>query len=274
MTQRTVPRKIVLGVRYDGSAYHGWQTQDNVVTVQLKLERALSEVANHPVSVVCAGRTDAGVHATGQVVHFMSDADRSLHAWTFGANSNLPPDICVTFAHFVSNDFHARFSATARRYRYIVFNHAIRPGILRHGVGWYYKPLDVARMQAACDHLMGEHDFSGFRGRGCQAKSPVRTIESITVTRQRRMVIVDVRANAFLLHMVRNLVGVLVEIGSGEKSPVWAKEVLESRDRCQGGVTIAPNGLYLVEVTYPDHFEIPRNPVGPFFLPDSQRDDV
>ncbi len=259
--------RIALALRYDGANYHGWQVQDDVKTVQSMVERALSAVADRPVSVVCAGRTDAGVHATGQVIHFDTTAQRSDHAWVFGANSNLPPDISVLWAKTVTEDFHARYSATARRYRYVLFNHEIRPGILRKAVGWYYRPLDEKRMQEGAQYLLGEHDFTSFRGTGCQAKNPMRRIHQIEISRIRRMVVIEVQANAFLLHMVRNIAGVLIAIGSGEQPPEWARDVLNARDRTQGGVTVAPQGLYLVEVNYPPEFELPRTPLGPFFLP-------
>lgn len=260
-------KRIALGIRYDGSAYHGWQVQDDLSTVQFALERALSRVANHSVNVVCAGRTDAGVHATSQIIHFDTEADREDHSWVFGANSNLPADIRVLWAKPVSHDFHARFSATARRYRYLLYNHDVKPGILRHFVGWYHKPLDEMRMQEAANYLLGEYDFSAFRGAGCQAKRPVRTLQEFKITRQRRLVIIEVQANAFLLHMVRNMVGTLIKVGCGDASPEWVNEVLLSRDRREGGVTIAPNGLYLVSVNYPSEFQLPETPIGPFFLP-------
>jgi tRNA pseudouridine38-40 synthase len=262
------PKRIALALRYDGAHYHGWQMQDAMLpTVQLYVQRALSRVANHPVVVTCAGRTDAGVHAACQVIHFDTTAERTDYSWVFGANSNLPADISVLWAKPVPQDFHARFSATARRYRYIIFNHDVRPGILRHAVGWFHKKLDVKRMQAAANYLVGEHDFSGYRGSGCQSKSPIRDVMEFKIMRQRRMVILEIKANAFLLHMVRNIAGVLIEIGCGEKEPEWAKEILDCRDRTQGGVTIIPNGLYLVEINYPEKFDLPRMPVGPFFLP-------
>ncbi len=259
--------RISLGIRYDGAAYHGWQSQDNLSTVQQRLELALARVADHPISLTCAGRTDAGVHACAQVVHFDSDAVRSEHSWMFGANSNLPSDIRVIWAKTMTQDFHARFSATGRRYRYIIFNNEVRPGILRHAVGWYYKPLDTDKMRQAANYLIGEHDFSAYRGAGCQAKTTNRTIYELTVQRQRRMIILEVHANAFLLHMVRNIAGVLIEVGNGNREPEWAKEVLDSRDRRKGGVTISPYGLYLVKVDYPKEFELPSMPMGPFFLP-------
>jgi tRNA pseudouridine38-40 synthase len=260
-------QRMALALRYDGTNYHGWQVQEGLRTIQNTVEHALSAVADQPIFVTCAGRTDAGVHAEGQVIHFDTPVFRSERAWVFGANSNLPHDISVLWAQQVTEDFHARYSAQARRYRYILYNHEIRPGILRKAVGWYYRPLDEKLMQQAATHLLGEHDFSSFRGADCQAKSPVRTIYQIEIIRIRRMIVIEVQANAFLLHMVRNIVGALIAIGSGEKSPEWMKDILVARDRKQGGVTIAPQGLYLVEVTYPADFKLPRIPLGPFFLP-------
>lgn len=260
-------QRIALCVRYDGARYHGWQSQEGLQTVQGCLERALSYVADHPVAVTCAGRTDAGVHATGQVVHFDTYANRNDHAWVFGANSNLPSDISVGWAKHVWQDFHARYSALARRYRYIIYNHEIRPGILRSAVGWHYRLLNEQRMHEGGQYLLGEHDFSAFRGAGCESQTPIREIFDLEVTRYRRMVMIDVRANAFLLHMVRNIVGVLVAVGGGDKPAEWVKEILESRDRRHGAVTIQPNGLYLVEVKYPEECDLPTVPLGPFFLP-------
>lgn len=260
-------KRIALCLRYEGTLYHGWQYQEELMTLQGKVEKAVSYVANHPISVTCSGRTDAGVHATCQIVHFDTSANRDDHAWIFGVNSNLPADICVVWAKHVWMNFHARFSALARRYKYIIYNHEIRPGILRNAIGWYYRLLDADLMQQAGQFLLGEHDFSAFRGAGCQSSTPIRQIFNIEVVRYRRMVIVDIQANAFLLHMVRNIVGVLVAIGSGEKPPEWAQEVLQSRDRRYGGITIQPNGLYLVEVKYPEEFDLPQVPPGPFFLP-------
>lgn len=243
--------RIALGIRYDGSAYHGWQFQGGHKTVQGEVERALSTVADHTVSTVCAGRTDAGVHASGQVVHFDTTSYRSGHDWIFGANSNLPSDISILWAKEVDEHFNARFSAQARRYRYVIYNHEIRPGILRKAMGWYYRLLDENQMRMAAQYFIGEHDFRSFQGAGCQSKISVRTIFQIEIFRIQRMVVVDIRGNSFLLHMVRNIIGVLVAIGSGEKKPEWAGIVLKAKDRRQGGVTVSPNGLYLVEVTYP-----------------------
>ena len=259
--------RMALALRYDGTAYHGWQVQNNLKTVQKTLEQALSRVADHPVTVTCAGRTDAGVHASAQVVHFDTEAKRSDYSWVFGTNSNLPHDISVLWVKSVSSQFHARFSAMARRYRYVLYNHEIRPGILRNAVGWYHRPLDEKRMQEAATHLIGEHDFSSFRGADCQAKSPIRTVHEIEIYRVRRMLVIEIQANAFLLHMVRNVAGVLVAIASGDRPPEWAKAVLTAYDRRQAGMTISPRGLYLVEVSYPLEFKLPRMPLGPFFLP-------
>jgi len=259
-------KRISLAVRYDGSQYHGWQSQDEVVSVQQCVERALSRVANQSISVVCAGRTDAGVHATAQVIHFDTEVDRTEQSWVFGANSNLPADITILWAKIVDRDFHARFSAKARTYKYVILNQDVRPGILRKAVSWHYKPLDVDLMQKGARHLLGEHDFNAYRGAACQAKHPVRTIYRLDVAKRGRMVVFEVKANAFLMHMVRNIVGVLVAIGEGVKAPEWALEVLNSRDRRCGGVTIGPNGLYLVSIDYPDEFNLPKMPTGPFFL--------
>lgn len=262
-------QRIVLAVRYDGSQYHGWQAQPDgdLPTVQDRLEKALARVANHPITVTCAGRTDAGVHASAQIVHFDTEADRTEYSWVFGANSNLPSDISVLWAKSVSRDFHARFSAFARRYRYIIYNHAIKPAILRHYVGWFHKELDINRMQEGANYLLGEHDFNAFRGADCQSRSSKRMLNELQIIRQRHMVIIEAEANAFLLHMMRNIAGVLIPIGAGRKPPTWARDVLQSRNRSQGGVTVSPNGLYLVRVNYPDHFALPSMPLGPFFLP-------
>jgi len=259
-------KRIAIGVSYDGSRYHGWQVQQELNTLQAEVERALSFVANHPIHTICAGRTDAGVHATAQVLHFDSEAIRSSHSWIFGPNSCLPADICVKWAAEVASDFNARFSATARTYRYIIYNHPIKPGILRNAVGWWHRALDVEKMHIAGQYLLGEHDFSSFRGAGCQSRSARRNVTRLQVSRRGDMVIVEVQANAFLLHMVRNIVGVLVTIGSGDQPPEWAGKVLQAKDRRQASITISPVGLYLVQVDYPAIFNLPLTSEGPFFL--------
>lgn len=250
--------RIALGIEYDGSAFSGWQLQDDARTVQGCVEDALSKVADHPVRVTCAGRTDAGVHGIGQVVHFDSEAARSMRSWMFGANANLPKQISVTWAQQVADDFHARFSAMRRRYRYVILTRPVRPTFLAGRVSWDYRPLDGQRMAEAGAYLIGEHDFSSYRALACQAKSPVRTVHRLDVTRQNDLIFIDIEANAFLHHMVRNIAGVLMAVGAGEREPVWAREVLEMRDRTLGGVTAPPHGLYLMEVGYPEQFGIPR----------------
>ncbi|WP_426150186.1 tRNA pseudouridine(38-40) synthase TruA [Pseudomonas sp. DC3000-4b1] len=259
--------RIALGVEYKGSRYKGWQRQaDGVRSVQETLEKALSRVAASPVSVLCAGRTDAGVHACGQVVHFDTQAVRPERAWVMGANAELPHDISVTWARPMPADFHARFKAVARRYRYVIYNDPIRPAHLGEEVTWNHRPLDVARMAEAAAPLLGTHDFSAFRASQCQAKSPIKQLHHLRVTRHGQMIVIDVRANAFLHHMVRNLAGVLMAIGSGDKPVSWAREVLEGRERRQGGVTAHPYGLYLVSVEYPQAYALPDRYIGPHFL--------
>lgn len=250
--------RIAAIIEYDGSRFSGWQLQDRQQTVQGCVEQALSRVADHPVRVTAAGRTDAGVHALGQVIHFESDAQRSSHAWVRGANSDLPAAVALLWSGIVDPAFHARFTATGRHYRYLILNRAVRPTYLAGRVTHEYRPLDIARMQAAARHLLGTHDFTSFRSIQCEAKSPVRELRALEVSRQGEIVNIQVYANAFLHHMVRNLAGVLMAIGAGEREPAWAGDVLAARDRTQGGVTAAPDGLYLTRVEYPEAFAIPR----------------
>jgi len=250
--------RVALGIEYDGSAFHGWQAQqEGVRTVQVALEQALSRVADHSLRVVCAGRTDTGVHALGQVVHFDTAAERSERNWLLGTNVHLPDDVSVTWVRNVSMDFSARFSAVSRRYRYFILNRTARSAVLAGRVTWTHRPLDAERMHKAAQVLVGEHDFSSYRALGCQAKSPVRTIHSITVERVGEFVVLSLHANAFLHHMVRNIAGVLMAIGRGDQPQEWAAEVLELRDRTLGGVTAPPNGLYFESVEYPPEFAIP-----------------
>jgi tRNA pseudouridine38-40 synthase len=256
--------KIALGLEYDGSGFNGWQSQQRARTVQACVEAALSKVADHPVKAICAGRTDTGVHATGQVAHFSTSATRSLRSWVLGANVNLPPDAAVTWARPVADDFHARFGAISRRYRYIILNREVRPAVSRAKVTWQRRALDEVRMQRAADYLLGEHDFTSFRALACQAKNPVRRVHELSVTRDADCVYIDVHADAFLYHMVRNIAGVLMTIGVGERPAAWTDELLRLRDRARGGVTAPADGLYLVHVAYdprfglPDEFMLPR----------------
>jgi tRNA pseudouridine38-40 synthase len=249
--------RIAMGLEYDGSDYAGWQVQPDQVTVQGKVEEALSRVADAPVQVCCAGRTDAGVHATGQVVHFDSDAPRSEWAWVMGANANLPRSISATWAQTVPDEFHARFLAVSRTYRYLLLNRPTRPGLDHHRVAWSHRALDAARMQDAACELVGEHDFSAFRAQACQAKTPVRTIHRFDVHRQDDTIVFEVCANAFLYHMVRNMVGSLMRIGAGEAGRDWLAGVLAGRDRSAAAATASPAGLYLVAVEYPRSYGLP-----------------
>lgn len=250
--------RLAMGVEYDGSAYHGWQLQKSGVrSVQQEIEQALSTVAAHPVRVFCAGRTDTGVHGEGQVIHFDTPAIRSMRGWVLGTNVNLPDDVNINWVEEVSDEFHARFSAISRSYRYVILNRPTRSAIWRDRAVWIHHALDETLMQRAADHLVGTHDFSSYRAIGCQAKSPVRTISRLTVSRNEDRIIIEVSANAFLHHMVRNIAGVLITIGRGEEPVDWSMEVLNHRDRTLGGVTAPPQGLYLVHVGYPDTFELP-----------------
>lgn len=250
--------RIALGVEYDGSAFCGWQFQNHSPSVQGVVEQALSKVANVPLRVICSGRTDTGVHATGQVIHFDTDVERTMHAWVFGANANLPKEVAILWAMPVSDGFHARFSAQRRSYRYVICNRPVRPTFLAWRTTWDYRPLDVERMRAAGRFLIGEHDFTSYRAQGCQAKSPVRTVYRLDVSRDNELIFIDIEANAFLHHMVRNIAGVLMAIGAGERPVEWAREVLEQRNRALAGVTAISSGLYLTHVQYPPQFELPR----------------
>ena len=257
--------RFALGIEYDGTGFMGWQSQVHAGrTVQACVEEAIGKVADHPVDVTCAGRTDAGVHASGQVIHFDTEAKRDLRGWLLGINSNLPPDVAVRWVREMPTDFHARFRAEARQYRYLILNRATRPAIGRAQVTWHYKPLDVARMAQAAQHLLGRHDFSAFRSVECQAKQPVRTLGRLDVQRKGERILIDAVADGFLHHMVRNIAGVLMAVGEGKREPEWARAVLEGRDRTLGGVTAPPEGLSLVAVKYPAGFAVPL-PEGALF---------
>lgn len=250
--------RVAAGIEYNGALFKGWQRQHGVRTVQECLEQALSRVADHPLTVITAGRTDSGVHATGQVVHFDSPSKRSEYQWVRGGNAALPPDVRLLWARRVEADFHARFAATGRSYRYVILNRPVRPAVWGRLAAWEYRPLAVQPMHEAAQHLLGRHDFSAFRAAGCQARSPCRTITRIEADRSDDWIWVDVDADAFLQHMVRNIVGVLTAVGCGERPVHWIDEVLRSRDRTQGGVTAVPEGLYLSAVRYPERYQLPR----------------
>jgi tRNA pseudouridine38-40 synthase len=252
--------RIAAILEYDGSAFCGWQRQEQACSVQQAVEQALSGVADEALTVTVAGRTDAGVHACAQAIHFDTGARRSAYAWVRGANSSLPREIALRWAGEADPAFHARFSATGRVYRYLILNRSVRPTFLARRVTHEYRPLAVARMQAAARHLIGTHDFSSFRAQQCQAPNPVRELRRLAVERRGEFVAIEAAANAFLHHMVRNIAGVLIAIGAGEQEPEWARAVLEARDRTVGGITAPPDGLYLAAVEYPAHFGIPSLP--------------
>jgi len=263
-------QRVALAVEYNGSCFHGFQSQPGgVTTVQQALEHALSKVAAEPVTLVCAGRTDAGVHATTQIIHFDTLAKRPAKAWVMGTRAHLPPSVAVRWASDVTPQFHARFSALSRTYRYLLSDSATFSSLTHDRVTWCNRPLDVARMREGGRCLVGEHDFTSFRASQCQARSPVRSIHHLHIVRRGELVIVEVQANAFLHHMVRNIVGMLIAVGSGDLEPSSVAEVLAAKDRRRAGVTARPNGLYLVSVDYPDQFVFPKVLPGPLFLPEA-----
>jgi len=254
--------RYALGVEYDGSGFQGWQrlsksgTPDET-SVQSVLENALSRVANAQVDTICAGRTDAGVHAQCQVVHFDSDAPRDPRSWVLGATANLPPAVCVRWCQPMPDDFNARFSARARRYRYRLVNRIVRPALERHMLSWERMPLDADAMHRAAQALLGENDFNAFRTVHCQSPHAFRDLQAISVRREGEQVRVDVQANAFLHHMVRNIVGSLLVVGRGEKPESWIAELLAGRDRTLAGPTAPPDGLVFVSPLYPSHWRLP-----------------
>jgi tRNA pseudouridine38-40 synthase len=245
--------KFALGIEYDGSQFAGWQMQKHGTrTVQECVEKALSSVANQPVQVVCAGRTDTGVHATGQVVHFECDSQRNEKAWVMGVNTQLPDDVASLWVKPVADDFSARFSATARQYRYIISNRQARPAILSKKVTWKHGAFNIEAMHQAAQALLGEQDFSSFRSSACQAEHAMRNVHWIKVTRNGELIYIDIEANAFLHHMVRNIVGSLILIGQQVQSVSWMADLLRCQDRNQAGPTAPADGLYMVKVSYPE----------------------
>lgn len=255
--------KFALGIEYDGRGWQGWQHQPGGGTLQDELEHALAQIASAPVATVCAGRTDTGVHALQQVVHFETAVERPLSAWVRGVNSHLAASMAVRWVQPVADDFHARFRAVARRYRYLLLNRPQRTGLWAGRVGWQHRPLDLVRMQAAAACLTGEHDFSSFRAAQCQARSPVRMLYEARIRQRGQMFIFDFAANAFLHHMIRNLVGSLVAVGKGEYPVDWLAELLAARDRRQAAPTFAPDGLYFVGPSYEACWGLPELPDGP-----------
>lgn len=259
-------KRIAAAVEYDGSSFCGWQRQSHSPSVQAEVEAALTTVANEPITVACAGRTDTGVHGTNQIIHFDTQADRQPRNWLLGANANLPYGIRLHWVEEKSASFHARFSATARTYRYVITNQPQRSALFHHWLTWEKKPLDESLMNHAAQQLLGENDFSSFRAAGCQSNSPNRNVHSVRVWRQAGLVICEITANAFLHHMVRNIAGSLLCIGRGEKSVEWLVSLLACRDRTRAPATAPANGLYLVKVSYPEVFSIPEFNMGPQFV--------
>lgn len=252
--------RLALGLEYDGGPFSGWQTQPDGGGVQDHVERALAAIAGHPVATFCAGRTDAGVHASGQVIHFDTDAARPLQAWVRGTNSHLPPAAAVRWASEVAADFHARFAAVARRYRYRIYNHPTRSPLHAGRAAWVFPALDVAVMRAAAAALVGTHDFTSFRAAECQARTPIRTIYAVDITSHEACIDIHLRANAFLHHMVRNIAGALIWIGRGRREAEWMAGLLAARDRRLGPPTAAAEGLCLTAVEYDARFGIPPDP--------------
>ena len=249
--------RIALGLEYDGSTFSGWQTQSNDRGVQDCVESALAQIAGGPVATICAGRTDSGVHALDQVIHFDTEATRPITAWVRGVNRFLPPSVAVRWGHIVNNDFHARYGAYRRRYDYWIVNAPVRSPLAHQRAGWVFRPIDEDAMRRAAQHLIGRHDFSSFRSAECQASTPVRNVEQLTVERHGPLVRISVTANAFLHHMVRNVVGSLVYVGVGRRPARWTKDVLDARNRAAAAPTFSAAGLYLARVEYDQAFGLP-----------------
>ncbi len=255
--------RIALGVEYDGSGYNGWQSQPDVPNVQDALQYALSGIAGENIAILAAGRTDTGVHALEQVIHFDTSIDRPLSAWVRGVNALLPKDIAVLWAHPVIDEFHARFSAQARSYQYVLVNRPSRSAVHQGKVGWFHLPLDVEAMRESAQYLLGEHDFSAFRSSQCQAKTPVKSLAQLDIQQQGDTIIFNLTANAFLHHMVRNILGCLLYVGKGKHPPQWMTEVLEGRERKLAAPTFAPDGLYLRHITYDAKWGLPQGTMPP-----------
>ena len=253
--------RYACGVEYDGHGFLGFQIQLQEPTIQSCLEKAFSKVANHSVRLTCSGRTDTGVSATAQVIHFDTESQRTEYQWIMGVNTNLPKGISLLWIKEVDEDFHARFSAMQRSYQYVIFNRWIRPAIGRHSLSWEMLPLNEKKMHKAAQYLVGKHDFNAFRSSACQSKTPIKTINNISVNREGNKVIMDVAASGFLHHMIRNIIGTLLPIGRGEKPIISMLEILESKDRTKAGVTASPNGLSFNIVKYPKKYKLPEQPI-------------
>ncbi|MEW6132469.1 MAG: tRNA pseudouridine(38-40) synthase TruA [Pseudomonadota bacterium] len=251
--------RIAIGLEYDGRGFCGWQSQPSGCGIQDHVEKAVAEIAGEKLAVTAAGRTDTGVHASFQVAHFDVASARPLTAWVRGVNTHLPGGIAVTWAKEMPEDFHARFAVEERGYRYVLLNHPVRPALMAGKVGWHHRPLDARAMQAAADRLLGRHDFSAFRAAECQAKSPEKEMRRAVITRHGDFLACDFRADGFLHHMVRNIMGCLVHIGAGEAAPAWIDELLAHKDRTRAAPTFMPDGLYLTYIRYASHFGLPES---------------
>ena len=250
--------RIALALEYDGRPFCGWQSQPSACAVQDALERALSQIAGHSVKAITAGRTDAGVHATFQIIHFDTQATRPITAWVRGVNALLPDAVAVLWAAPVDQEFHARFSALSRSYRYLLLNHPVRPALLAGRVGWHHAPLNLDSMRQAAAYLIGSHDFSAFRAAECQAKSPVRHVQKIGIIQHGDLIVFEICANAFLHHMVRNIIGSLIYVGNGKQPPVWLQTLLQQRNRTLAAPTFAADGLYLADIFYDAKWGLPQ----------------
>lgn len=250
--------RIALGVEYNGSDFNGWQSQPDGRTIQDHIQQSISRVACEPTSIIAAGRTDTGVHALEQVIHFDTTTERPLSAWVRGVNASLPPSIVILWAHSVPEEFHARFSAQARSYQYVLINRPVRSAVHHSKVGWFHAPLDVTAMREAAEYLLGKHDFNAFRAAECQAKSPVKTLAKLDIEQKGDTFIFDFKAEAFLHHMVRNIVGCLIYVGKGKYPPSWLKLVLDSRQRTLAAPTFSPDGLYLRHISYDAKWGLPQ----------------
>ncbi|NVJ60304.1 MAG: tRNA pseudouridine(38-40) synthase TruA [Gammaproteobacteria bacterium] len=250
---------VALGIEYLGTCYSGWQRQNHSPSVQANVELALSKVADENISVFCAGRTDSGVHAIQQVIHFETEADRPDKAWVLGGNAHLPDDIAISWAQVMPNEFHARFSAVARRYQFVILNRRIRPAIYSGQVCWVKEPLDETSMNLAAQSLLGERDFSSFQAASCQSPTPFRNVSEVRVSRNNQFVIIDITANAFLHHMVRNIAGSLIAVGRGNYPVNWIQQLMEVRDRTKAAPTAHPDGLYFKQAIYPEKWNIPQS---------------
>ena len=253
-------KRIAACIEYCGVNYHGWQMQKHVPSVQCEVERAISAVANEDIAVTAAGRTDTGVHGTGQVIHFDTTAQRNRDEWLMGVNTGLPDDVSLIWTQEVPPDFHARFKALRRSYRYVILNRRVSPSYLHGRVAWYHAKMDVLAMQEAAVPLLGLHDFSAFQASGCQSKNPVREVHALSLHQSGCWIWMDISASGFLQHMVRNIAGTLMRVGRGQAPVKWAREVLEGRDRTRGGITAMPDGLYFVEARYDERYRLPCSP--------------